>query len=126
VNHRLPSDFRGDHGAALDPLFTRVIASLVHRSWCGGEAATARAGARTVAGAEGEAGGDGAQGGTRQEWARDSRPRAAGGSSDREMRVMKMPNGGFHPGCQVQLATDTESRAIVAVEASSEGSDSGG
>src|ERR1700736_273977 len=29
VNHRLLSDFRGDHGAALDELFTQVIASLV-------------------------------------------------------------------------------------------------
>ena len=28
VNHRLLSDFRGDHGAALDELFTQVIASL--------------------------------------------------------------------------------------------------
>ena len=26
VNHRLLSDFRGDHGAALDELFTQVIA----------------------------------------------------------------------------------------------------
>jgi transposase len=29
VNHRLLSDFRTDHGAALDRLFTQVIASLV-------------------------------------------------------------------------------------------------
>src|ERR1700690_4318018 len=29
VNHRLLSDFRTDHGAALDQLFTQVIASLV-------------------------------------------------------------------------------------------------
>jgi flagellar biosynthesis GTPase FlhF len=29
VNHRLLSDFRVDHGAALDELFTQVIASLV-------------------------------------------------------------------------------------------------
>src|ERR1035438_151170 len=28
VNHRLLSDFRGDHGAALDELFTQLIASL--------------------------------------------------------------------------------------------------
>jgi transposase len=31
VNHRLLSDFRGDHGAALDELFTQVIASLVDK-----------------------------------------------------------------------------------------------
>ena len=31
VNHRLLSDFRTDHGDALDALFTQVIASLVDR-----------------------------------------------------------------------------------------------
>src|SRR5664279_1628707 len=31
VNHRLLSDFRTDHGAALDALFTEVIASLVDK-----------------------------------------------------------------------------------------------
>jgi len=40
--------------------------------------------------------------------------------------VMKMPNGGFNPAVNVQLATDTESRAIVGVEVSHEGSDSAG
>ncbi len=34
----------------------------------------------------------------------------------REARVMKMPNGGFNPAVNVQLATDTESRAIVGVD----------
>jgi transposase len=29
VNHRMLSDFRTDHGAALDQLFTQVIATLV-------------------------------------------------------------------------------------------------
>src|SRR6266498_3885817 len=31
VNHRLLSDFRSDHGEALDELFTQVIASLVDK-----------------------------------------------------------------------------------------------
>ena len=31
VNHRMLSDFRTDHGAALDQLFTQVIASLVEQ-----------------------------------------------------------------------------------------------
>ncbi len=44
----------------------------------------------------------------------------------RKRGVMKMPNGGFNPACNVQLATDTESRAIVGVEVSNEGSDSAG
>ena len=39
---------------------------------------------------------------------------------------MKMPNGGFNPAVNVQLATDTESRAIVGVEVSNEGTDSVG
>jgi hypothetical protein len=39
---------------------------------------------------------------------------------------MKMPNGGFNPAWNVQLATDTKSRAIVGVEVSHEGSDSAG
>jgi hypothetical protein len=39
---------------------------------------------------------------------------------------MKMPNGGFNPAVNVQLATDTKSRAIVGVEVSSEGSDNAG
>jgi transposase len=47
-------------------------------------------------------------------------------SSDPEARVMKMANGGFHPAVNVQLATDTESRAIVGVEVSNAGSDSSG
>jgi hypothetical protein len=47
-------------------------------------------------------------------------------TTDPEARVMKMPNGGFNPAVNVQLATDTESRAIVGVEVSNEGSDSAG
>src|SRR5260370_37503841 len=31
VNHRLLSDFRSDHGKALDELFTQVIATLVDK-----------------------------------------------------------------------------------------------
>jgi hypothetical protein len=42
------------------------------------------------------------------------------------MRVMKMPNGGFNPAVNVQLATDTKSRAILGVEVSHEGSDNAG
>ena len=47
-------------------------------------------------------------------------------TTDAEARRMKMPNGGFNPACNVQLATDTESRAILGVEVSNEGSDSAG
>ena len=47
-------------------------------------------------------------------------------TTDAEARRMKMPNGGFNPAVNVQLATDTESRAILGVEVSNEGSDSAG
>jgi hypothetical protein len=47
-------------------------------------------------------------------------------TTDAEARVMKMPNGGFNPAVNVQLATDTESRAIVGIEVSNEGTDTAG
>jgi transposase len=46
-------------------------------------------------------------------------------TTDPEARVMKMPDGGFAPAVNVQLATDTESRAIVGVEVTGAGSDKG-
>jgi transposase len=45
-------------------------------------------------------------------------------TTDPEARVMKMPNGGFNPAVNVQLATDTASRAIVGVEVTAQGVDS--
>src|SRR6266436_2871135 len=47
-------------------------------------------------------------------------------TTDPEARRMKMPNGGFNPAVNVQLATDTSSRAIVGVEVTAEGTDSVG
>ena len=64
--------------------------------------------------------GDGQRG--RQIRARE--PRVS--TTDAEARVMKMPNGGFNPAYNVQVATDTESRAIVGVDVTNEGSDSAG
>jgi len=62
--------------------------------------------------------------GKRGQKIRDKEPRVS--SSDAEARVLKMPNGGFNPAWNVQLATDTKSRAIVGVEVNHEGSDSAG
>ena len=62
--------------------------------------------------------------GKRGEQIRERQPRVS--TTDAEARVMKMPNGGFNPAVNVQLATDTKSRAIVGVQVSSEGSDSAG
>jgi transposase len=47
-------------------------------------------------------------------------------SSDPEARVMKMPNGGYGAAYNIQLATDVESRAMVGVEVSNQGSDARG
>ena len=58
--------------------------------------------------------GDRAQGKLRE-------PRAS--TTDAEARVMKMPDGGYRPAVNVQLATDTQSRAIVGVEVINRGVD---
>ena len=50
-----------------------------------------------------------------------STPRAS--TTDSEARVMKMPDGGFRPAYNVQVATDTDSRAIVEVDVTKEGTD---
>ena len=55
---------------------------------------------------------------------RAKQPRVS--TTDACTRVMKMANGGYSPGINVQLASDTESRAILGVEVSNEGSDSAG
>jgi transposase len=192
VNHRLLSDFRGDHGDALDELFTQVIASLVEKDLvtvsrvsqdgvrvrvsAGASSfrreerlkellqqakqhvadlrqqlespaqsaglSTRQKAARRRAGQErqqrleqaiaqlpelkqrqAEAAARAGQGKCGQK-IRNKQPRVS--TTDAETRVMKMPNGGFNPAVNVQLATDTASRAIVAVEVTNEGSDSVG
>jgi hypothetical protein len=50
-------------------------------------------------------------------------PRAS--ITDPESRVMKMPDNGWRPAVNVQLATDTQSRAVVGVDVSGAGSDKG-
>jgi transposase len=192
VNHRLLSDFRGDHGAALDELFTQVIASLVDKELVSvsrvsqdgvrvrvsagagsfrreerlqklledskqhveelrrqlecpeysAALSTRQRAARQRAAQEKQQrleqaiaqlpelklrqaqAAQKAGRGKRGQKIRDKEPRVS--TSDADARVMKMPNGGFNPACNVQLATDTESRAIVGVEVSNEGSDSAG
>jgi len=191
VNHRLLSDFRTDHGDALDALFTQVIASLVdkqvvHVSRVSQDGVRVRVGAgassfrreerlekllaearqhvdqlrrqvdspeyaarsarqktaqkraateklerleqaiaqlpelkRKQAEAARRAGH-----GKRGEQIRARQPRVS--TTDAQARVMKMPNGGFNPAVNVQLATDTESRAILGVEVTNEGSDNAG
>ena len=191
VNHRLLSDFRTDHGDALDELFTQVIASLVDKDVVkvsrvsqDGVRVRVSAGAssfrreerlqellkkakqhvvelRQQVDSPGYAALSAQQRGARQRAAeekqqrleqaiaqlpelkkkqaeaekragrgafgqkvRERQPRVS--TTDAEARRMKMPNGGFNPAVNVQLATDTQSRAIVGVEVSKEGSDSTG
>jgi transposase len=191
VNHRLLSDFRTDHGEALDDLFTQVIASLVDKDIVqvsrvsqDGVRVRVSAGAssfrreerlhellqqarqhvaelRAQVDSPEHAALSARQRAARQraavdrqqrleqavaqlpelkqrqaeaarraghgkcgEQIRNRQPRVS--TTDAEARVMKMPNGGFNPAVNVQLAADTESRAILAVEVSNEGSDNAG
>ena len=179
VNHHTLSDFRADHGQALDDLFTQVLALLmskqlvkVHRISQDGLRVRAAAGATSFkrqerleealakARAQVEAlkrqvdAPAKTAGKSRQEAARlrgaedrqkrvaealaqlpkiqeiknrqsghkrDQTPRVS--TTDPEARKMKMADGGFRPAYNVQLAADTQSRAIVAVEVSNIGSD---
>jgi len=50
-------------------------------------------------------------------------PRAS--TTDSQAHVMKMPNGGFSPAYNVQLAQDPESRAVVGVDVTNSGVDTG-
>ena len=191
VNHRLLSDFRTDHGEALDELFTQVIASLVDKGLVtvsrvsqDGVRVRVNAGAgsfrredrlrdlliqarehvnhlRHEVDGPAQAGVSARHKAMRKRAAEDKlqrleqavaqlpelkqrqaeaerragqgeqgkrvrarQPRVS--TTDPEARRMKMPNGGFNPAFNVQLATDTASRAIVGVEVSNEGSDSAG
>jgi transposase len=192
VNHRLLSDFRTDHGDALDGLFTQVIATLVDKklvrvsrisqdgvrirvsagsnsfrreerlrilleeankqvlqlrrqleSPTESAAATARQKAARTRAAQSrqqrveaalaqlpelkkkqEEAAERAGQGKCGDQIRARQPRVS--TTDAETRVMKMANGGFSPAVNVQLATDPDSRAILGVEISNEGSDSAG
>ena len=53
------------------------------------------------------------------------REKARVSTTDPDARVMKMPDGGFRPAYNVQLATDVDSRVIVGVTATAAGSDAG-
>jgi hypothetical protein len=192
VNHRLLSDFRTDHGQALDDLLTQVVASLVEQglvkvSRISQDGVRVRVGAgaasfrreerlqklleeskqhveelrRQLDAPEKMAADKSRKMKAEKRRAEEKQKRVeqalaqlpelkkkqekaaqrAGkgkcgdkirnkelrvSTTDPEARVMKMPNGGFNPGVNVQLATDTESRAIVGVEVSNEGYDSAG
>lgn len=53
----------------------------------------------------------------------DKKTAARASTTDPDARVMKMANGGFRPGYNVQYATDTASLMVVGVEVTNEGND---
>jgi transposase len=56
---------------------------------------------------------------------KDQQKPARASTTDPDARVLKMPDGGFRPAFNVQLAQDTESRAIVGVGVNNKSSDQG-
>lgn len=59
----------------------------------------------------------------RQAKPKDKQDRARVSTTDAQARVMKMPDGGFRPAYNFQLAVDTASRVIVGVDVTNSGSD---
>ena len=190
LNYHTLADFRVGHAAALDGLFTRVVASLVDRGLvsvsrisqdgtrvraCAGASSFRRRGRldellgqaeKHVAelralldDPERSAGLSARQRAARERAARERQarveaaiaalpdlqarqaklarkvsrkdkragklrePRAS--TTDGQARVMKMPDGGFRPAVNVQLAVDTACRAVVGVDVTASGVDTG-
>jgi transposase len=181
VNYHTLSDFRVDHGEALDELLTQTLAVLMERKLItlervaqDGLRVRASAGsgsfrrkkklkhylkeARAQVEAVKKLAEDGALS-TRHKAARERAARereervqgalealkevemkrradyhgggrkakgeARGSTTDAEARKMRMANGGFSPGYNVQYAADAANGVIVGVEVSNNGSDSG-
>jgi transposase len=175
VNHHSLSDFRVEHEAGLDELFTQILGSLLkedvitlRRVAQDGTRVRASAGAasfrreKTIQECLGQARNHvkamkrllmrevGERAKERERELRLAERRKQGferalehlrrlrersekqgdeglrvSTSDPEARVMKMPDGGFRPAYNVQLATDTDSRVIVGVRVSDRGNDAG-
>jgi transposase len=183
VNHHTLSDFRVDHGKALDELFTSVLAMLiannlvtVERISQDGLRVRASAGqnsfrkadtlATALKAAESQVGAlaeqaknetnrpDDQKRSARQQAAQERAARerqerveralkqmpelerikqnrngkktdrpARASTTDADARVMKMPDGGFRPAYNVQVVCDTDSRAILGVQVSNQGTD---
>lgn len=111
VNYHLLNDFRVGHEAPLDDLFTKVLAAM-SRVQRVESALDERAKLE--------------QAKARQDDRKASKHRAARASTtDPEARTMKMGHGGFNPVCNVRIATDVDSRAIVAIDVTNHGCDTG-
>ena len=181
MNYHTLNDFRVGHAQALDDLFTRVLATLLHhdvvkvhrasqdgtrvRAGAGSSSfrrkprleerlAEARAHVQALQQQGDEVPAESARKRAAQERAvreradrleaalaefpkieeirsrqpkakRDKHREARVSTTDPDARKMKMNNGGFHPAYNVQTAVDTESRAILAIEVTNHGCDSG-
>ena len=181
LNYHTLNDFRVGHTAALDDLFTKVLAMLMHRDVVrvnrisqDGTRVRASAGrssfrrkrrieeflakARDHVEALKQQADEAAEASARKRAAQEraarerqsrleaalaefpeleaikARQREDKPSKHREPRVsltdsdarkMKMGNGGFDPAYNVQIAADTQSRAIVAIDVTNHGCDSG-
>lgn len=178
LNHHTLSDFYVEHEAALDALFTQVLAGMLQqglvglermaqdgtrvRAWAGAASfrrnksleKCAQAAAAQLAACKRQADErDEAQQRSRQQAAAEraaadrqrrieaalkqvpkvaevkkrnrdkAEPRAS--TTDAEARVMKMADGGFRPAYNVQLATDVESRMVLGVAVTNQGTDTG-
>lgn len=180
VNHHRLSDFRVEHGEALERILTGSIAVLLHQGLIhlhtvaqDGMRVRASAGgssfrqddslAKALAAAEAHReqlqqqqaeetdGGDARRQAARERAAREKverlkaareelqeiqrryderksgkprgKPRAS--KTDPQARRMKMPDGGLRPALNVQLASDGDAQLVIAVEVTSQGSDSG-
>jgi transposase len=60
-----------------------------------------------------------------QKRGKESKEKARASMTDPEARKMKMADGGFRPAYNAQFATDTQSRLIVGVDVTNQGSDGG-
>lgn len=115
VSHQLLSRFRVSHGEVLDGLMTQVLGTLLHKGLLSLQVV--------------------AQDGTRGQQAiatvKQLRPsgkgKARASTTDPEARVMKMPDGGYRPGYNVQLAVAGSPmggpRTIVGLRVTNIGSD---
>lgn len=176
VNYHTLTDFRVDHGAALDDLMTQALGVLMHEGLVemkrvaqDGVRVRANAGAASFRSADGlkkclTAAKEQVQltramldkdDPTRSDKQREAAERAARdrmtrvkkaleelkklqaqkdskeaegvrvSTTDPEARVMRMADGGYRPAFNLQLAVDTDTRAIVGVGVTSSGSDMG-
>jgi transposase len=61
----------------------------------------------------------------RQRQSEEEKKKARASTTDADARVMKTPDGGYRPGFNTQLATDTRCQIVVGVEVNNRGNDFG-